>query len=67
MNYRTTFILLIFVALAATGFYFGPKFVPGLPWAPAESSGADSGSASLVKNDLASDKVTRITLHSGDE
>ena len=65
MNYRTTFILLVFVALAATGFYFGPKFVPGLPWAPPESSSAESGSASLIKSDLAADKVTRITIHSG--
>jgi hypothetical protein len=64
MNYRTTFFLLIFVALAGAGYYFGPQFVPNLPWAsPAATTGAGTGAA-ILANDVTAEKLTKITLHS---
>ena len=64
MNYRTTFILLVVVALAGAGYYFGPTFVPNLPWAPPAAAGAGGGAADIIKNDITPEKLTKITLHS---
>ncbi len=64
MNYRTTLILLVFVALAGAGYYFGPKVVPNLPWAPAASSVGGDSSATVIEKEITPEKVTGITLHS---
>jgi hypothetical protein len=64
MNYRTTFLLLLFVALAGAGYYFGPKFVPGLPWASTGAAEATDSSERILGQELTESKLSRISVHS---
>ena len=64
MNYRTTFFLLLFVAMAGAGYYFGPRFIPGLPWAGTSAASTPDDSAKIIEKELTEGKFSRITIHS---
>ncbi len=64
MNYRTTFFLLLLAAIGVGGYYFGPRFVPGLPWDAASANAGKDESTKILTDDLSGDKLSRITVHS---
>src|SRR5438552_3585969 len=67
MNFKTTLVLLVLVAVGAVIFWLGPAFAPWLALTrPAEQTPSTSTLATL-KNEVTADKLTRIEVEHGKE